>query len=45
VPILAWSAWQPQGSIGSRSTFADVGASIASYLNLPPSAAGSSFLR
>lgn len=40
VPILCWHPASAPGSIGRRTTFADVGATVASYLDLPPLSAG-----
>lgn len=50
VPILAmspraWNAGRAGRSIGVRSTFADLGATIAEFLGIPWSLAGESFLR
>ncbi len=43
VPILALSPSDSIKPIGRRPTFADIGASVASYLELPPPAAGDAF--
>jgi phosphopentomutase len=43
VPILAWSPSLPPGPVGARSTFADVAATVARHLRLPPLAAGLAF--
>jgi phosphopentomutase len=46
VPLLVYGA-QVQGGVnlGTRGTFADVGATIADWLGIPPSHAGQSFVR
>ena len=44
VPVLVWSRGGRSGSIGRRTTFADVAASVAAHLDLPPPAAGTAFL-
>jgi len=44
VPILATGPRVRPVSIGERSTFADVGQTIAEFLGVPPLAAGRSFL-
>lgn len=44
VPILAWSPGIRARSIGQRSSFADIGQSIAAHLGLQPVASGVSFL-
>ncbi|KRA95044.1 phosphopentomutase [Devosia sp. Root685] len=44
VPILVFSPALPQGEIGIRSTFADIGESIAAWLGLAPGRHGKSFL-
>lgn len=43
VPVLSWRASMAPGSIGRRATFADVGATVASHLDLPPLNAGTPF--
>jgi phosphopentomutase len=43
VPVLIWSPSGKPGAIGRRSTFADVGATIAAHLELPPLGAGTAF--
>jgi phosphopentomutase len=43
VPILACSPSGKCGEIGRRSTYADVGATIAAHLELPPLGAGTAF--
>jgi phosphopentomutase len=45
VPVLAFGPGIGAGPIGRRSTFADVGASIADHLGLAPTETGASFLR
>ena len=44
VPILVFSPALPAGEIGIRSTFADIGESIAAWLGLVPGRHGKSFL-
>ncbi|MDB5528312.1 MAG: phosphopentomutase [Devosia sp.] len=44
IPILVFSPALPQGEIGIRSTFADIGESIAHWLGLAPGRHGRSFL-
>lgn len=44
VPILVFSPALPRGEIGIRSTFADIGESIAAWLGLAPGRHGKSFL-
>lgn len=45
VPILAWGdSIQAGAQLGIRKTFADIGATIAEILNLPPTQDGTSFL-
>ncbi len=44
VPVLAFGPGLPTGPIGTRSTFADVGASVLSHLGIDPAEAGTSFL-
>jgi phosphopentomutase len=43
VPILAFGPGQPAGPIGRRETFADMAATIAVHLGLPPPSAGRPF--
>ena len=43
VPILALGLDREPGSLGIRATFADVGATVASHLELPPPGAGTPF--
>lgn len=46
VPLMAWSPWLKQATaLGTRSTFADLGASAAQWLCLPPLDHGTPFLR
>ncbi|MFF8800616.1 MULTISPECIES: phosphopentomutase [unclassified Methylobacterium] len=40
VPVLAFGPEVAPGSIGRRETFADIGASVAAHLGLPPLGAG-----
>ena len=44
IPILAFGPHIKTGPIGIRSTFADIGQSIAMHLGLPPMPVGTSFL-
>ncbi len=45
VPLIAWSpSLRRGGNLGTRSTFADLGASAARWLRLPPLAQGTPFL-
>jgi phosphopentomutase len=44
IPILVFSPALPQGEIGIRPTFADIGESIAHWLGLAPGRHGRSFL-
>ncbi|MBJ7579051.1 phosphopentomutase [Devosia sp. MC532] len=44
VPILVFSPILPPGEIGIRSSFADIGETIAAWLGLSPGAHGKSFL-
>jgi len=44
IPVIALGAGLKPGSLGKRDTFADIGQSIASYFDLPPTAYGTSFL-
>ncbi len=43
VPILSYGRAAPTGSIGRRRTFADIAATVAVHLGLPPTFAGSAF--
>jgi phosphopentomutase len=44
VPLLAYLAGGPPGcDLGTRATFADLGATIADYFGAPPPASGASF--
>jgi phosphopentomutase len=43
VPILAFGPGQPAGAIGRRETFADMAATVAAHLGLPPPSAGRPF--
>lgn len=46
VPLLVKTGWKDYGvSLGVRETFADVAATVAEFLRLPPLRAGASFLR
>ncbi|MGH8222096.1 MAG: phosphopentomutase [Woeseiaceae bacterium] len=44
IPVLAYGARIPAGSLGERATFADIGQSIAAYFDLSPMEYGESFL-
>lgn len=44
IPVIFYSPSMQGGFVGKRETFADIGQSIATYLNLPPLAYGKSFL-
>ncbi|MEM1364128.1 MAG: phosphopentomutase [Pseudomonadota bacterium] len=44
VPVLAYRPGHDGGFIGRRDSFADVGASVATHLNLPTGPHGTSFL-
>ncbi|MCC5865587.1 MAG: phosphopentomutase [Wenzhouxiangella sp.] len=44
VPVLARGAGLTAAALGARSSFADIGQSIAAHLELPPMADGRSFL-
>lgn len=44
IPVIFYSPSMQGGFVGKRETFADIGQSIATYLNLPALAYGKSFL-
>ncbi len=44
VPVLAYAPGAECRDLGLRATFADIGASVAHHLRLPPTASGSSWL-
>ncbi len=44
IPVLAYGMRVAPGSIGKRETFADIGQSLATHLNLEPMEYGTSFL-
>ncbi|MDX1481190.1 MAG: phosphopentomutase [Woeseiaceae bacterium] len=44
IPVLACGGPVRPGSLGKRETFADIGQSLASYFELPPTDYGTSFL-
>jgi phosphopentomutase len=44
VPVLVAGPRVKPGSLGKRSTFADIGQSLASWFALPPMGHGKSFL-
>ena len=43
VPVLVWNPTLASRSIGRRETYADVAATVAVHLDLPPPAAGTAF--
>jgi phosphopentomutase len=43
VPVLAWSPQDRAKSIGQRKTFADVAATVAAHIGLPPFGSGLAF--
>ena len=43
VPILGYAPGLPGGDVGLRTTFADIGETVAEHLGLPPGRHGSSF--
>jgi phosphopentomutase len=45
IPVLAYGAGLPAGSIGKRETFADIGQTLAAHFELSPMEYGTSFLR
>jgi phosphopentomutase len=45
VPVLGIGPGLRPGSVGIRSTYADIGETIAEHLGLPPGPAGTSFLK
>ena len=45
IPVLVYGKRVPPGSLGIRSSFADVGQSLATWLELAPLDHGHSFLR
>ncbi|MBT8068045.1 MAG: phosphopentomutase [Gammaproteobacteria bacterium] len=45
IPVLAYGAGIRPGSLGLRDTFADIGQTVATHLELPPTEYGTSFLR
>ena len=44
IPVLAYGAGVTAGALGKRETFADIGQSIATFFDLPPTDYGTSFL-
>ncbi len=44
VPVLAFGPGIAPGALGRRATFADLGATVAAHLALPPGGAGQSWL-
>lgn len=44
IPVIAYGAGLKPGPLGKRDTFADIGQSIATYFDLPPTDYGTSFL-
>ena len=45
IPVLAYGAGMPAGSLGQRDTFADIGQSLAGFFGLAPMAYGESFIQ
>ncbi len=45
IPVLAYGAGIPAGSLGQRDTFADIGQSLAGFFGLAPMEYGESFLQ
>ncbi len=45
IPVLAFGAGMPAGSLGQRDTFADIGQSLAGFFGLAPMAYGESFMQ
>jgi len=45
IPVLAYGAGMPAGSLGQRDTFADIGQSLAVFFGLTPMAYGESFIQ
>ena len=45
IPVLAFGAGMPAGSLGQRDTFADIGQSLAGFFGLAPMAYGESFIQ
>jgi phosphopentomutase len=43
VPVLVWNPTLAPGSVGKRNTYADVAATVASHLDLPPTSSGTRF--
>ena len=44
IPVLAYGSQLAAGSLGKRTSFADIGQSLASYFGLPPMDFGESFI-
>lgn len=44
IPVLAYGSQLAAGSLGKRTSFADIGQSLASYFGLPPMDYGESFI-
>lgn len=44
IPVLAYGAGMPAGSIGKRDSFADIGQSLSAFFDLTPMDYGESFL-
>lgn len=45
IPVLAWGKWiEPGTDLGVRKTFADIGATVAEFLDVKPTNLGTSFL-
>ena len=45
IPVLAYGAGMPAGSLGQRDTFADIGQSLAGFFGLTPMPYGESFIQ
>ena len=45
IPVLAYGAGIPAGSLGQRDTFADIGQSLAGFFGLAPMPYGESFIQ
>jgi len=45
VPVLCFGPDLPHGSVGIRTTFADIGETVAAHLAIAPGPHGKSFLR
>lgn len=46
VPLLVWARWMSRGAnLGTRPTFADIGATIADYLGIDPTCSGEGLMK